>query len=312
MPRCCGGASCACSIQAGPHVLVDGTGGPGDPFVITGDVDLAVSDTSTVDLTLNGAGTEAVPWALSGKFSTTSKLNDLGDVNVAPTNGQVLAWNTSLSEWRAVPPTTAAAGSVTTDGSLTGDGSAGSPLQVREDPARLLATASGGLGLSDTGINATVRHFADDAARTGASPVPALNTLSTLDTNPGELDYWTGSGWAAAGTFLLSLDGDELYQMSGAYTGNTRVTLMVRNFITSTDDLGVFDVIPASDLAGRAGVLVAQVTPSTGGLDLGSGVPWVPVLAGADGALQATAYRLDDGTPMPSSPVAGSVQALLY
>lgn len=312
MPRCCGGASCACSVQAGPHIVIDGTGAPADPFIVTGDVGLVVTDTPTVDLTLGGSGTEDIPWSLSGKFATTSKLNDLGDVNVAPSNGQVLAWNQSLGEWRAVAPTTAASGSVTTDGSLSGDGSAGSPLQVREDPARLLATAAGGLGLSDSGINATVRHFADSASRSTASPAPALNTMSTLDTNPGELDYWTGSGWAPAGTFLLALDGEELYQMSGPYTGAQRITLLVRNLITTTDDLGTFDAIPVTDLTGRAGVLSAQCTPTTGGQPLGSGVPWTAVLVGEDGALKGTAYRLDDGTPMPSTPVAASVLALLY
>jgi hypothetical protein len=312
MPRCCGGASCSCSIQAGPHTLIAGTGAPGDPFVVTGDVGLVVTDTPTVDLTLSGAGTGSIPWALSGQFSTSSKLNDLGDVNVAPTNGQVLAWNTSLGEWRAVPPTSASPGAVSTDGSLSGDGSVGSPLQVREDPTRLLATSAGGLGLSDAGINTTVRHFVDVAGRSTASPAPALNTLSTLDTNPGELDYWTGSGWAPAGTFLLALDGDVLYSMSGSYTGAQRITLMVRNLITSTDDLGIFDAIPASDLVGRAGVLSAQITPTTGGLPVGSGVPWTAVLVGEEGALRGTAYRIDDGTPMLSTSLAASVLALLY
>src|SRR4029077_19325773 len=112
MPRCCGGSTCACAIQAGPHISIVGTGGPGDPFVVTGDVGVAITDTSTIDLHLSGAGTAASPWMISGDFATASKLNDLGDVNVAPTNGQVLAWNTSTSEWRAVNPTTAAAGSV--------------------------------------------------------------------------------------------------------------------------------------------------------------------------------------------------------
>jgi hypothetical protein len=108
------------------------------------------------------------------------------------------------------------------------------------------------------------------------------------------------------------LDGDELYAMSGSYTGEQRITLMVRNIITTTDDLGTFEVVPTDALAGRAGVLSAQCTPSTGGLPLGSGVPWTVVLVGEGGALKGTAYRLDDGTAMPSTPVAASVLALLY
>lgn len=312
MPRCCGGASCACAMDAGPHIVIEGTGAPGDPFVVIGDVDLEVTDTSTVDLTLSGPGTADAPWVLSGKFATTSKLNDLGDVTVAPTNGQVLAWNTSLGEWRAVNPTTTPPAAILTDASMSGDGSAGAPLQTREDPNRLLATTASGLGLSDTGINATVRHFETTTTRAAASPTPTPNTLSTLDSNPGQIDYWTGSAWAPAGAVSMNMSGPELYALSGSYVAGLRTVLMVRNLVTTTDDDGLFDVLSATDLTGRAGVLSAQVTPSTGGQPLGSGIPWVPVIAGDSGAIRAVAYRVDDGTVLASAPVAASVVALLY
>lgn len=313
MPRCCGGSSCACVIQAGPHTTVVGTGHPSDPFVITADVDLEVLDTSTIDLTLTGPGSDLNPWVISGRFANSSKLNDLGDVNVAPTNGQVLSWNTSLGEWQAVAPTTAAAGAVLTDSSLSGDGSAGTPLQVREDPARMLATVAGqGLGLTDTGMNSLVRHYADTTARAAAAPPPGLNAMSTLDTNPGQIDYWNGSGWGPAGLFQMTVTGGELYVLSGSYTGSQRITLMVRNIVTSTNSAGQFDLVPATDLAGRAGVLAATVTPTTGGQALGAGIPWTCVVAGDSGALKATAYRLDDGVPLPSQPISALVIAYVY
>lgn len=312
MARCCGGSSCACSIQAGPHIVMEGTGAPGDPFVVTGDVALTVSDTPSIDLSLSGPGTEEVPWNLSGRLASTSTLNDMGDVNATPTNGQVLAWNSSLLEWRAVNPTTAAVGSVSTDASLSGDGSAGSPLQVREDPDRLLASTTAGLGLSNTGVNSTVRHFADAAARTSANPSPILNSVSVLDSAPGKLDFWDGVAWSSAGTFLLAMQGPELYAMSGPYTGVERVTMWVANVLTVTDDVGFFDVITATDLSGRAGVLTATVTPTTGGEDLGTVVPWVSVIAGVSGGLRGAAYRVDDGTALPQAPIAATVIALLY
>jgi hypothetical protein len=296
MPRCCGGATCSCVVQAGPHIKIAGTGSTSDPVVVTGDVGVAVADTASIDLTLSGAGTAVAPWTVSGAFAGTSQLNALGDVTApAPNNGQVLAWNSSTSQWQPVAPTTAATGSVNHDTSLAGDGSAGNVLQVNEDPVRLLATSASGLGLSDTGMNRVVRHFADDTARTAASPTPTLNALSMLDNNPGQIDYYTGSGWTAAGATTLDIDGNELYEMSGPFVDGVRITLFVRNFTTTTDDNGAFDALPATDLAGRAGVLAASVTPTTGGGVLGTGIPWVGVLTGNSGALSGTAYRLDDG-----------------
>src|SRR5215510_10072197 len=171
MARCCGGATCACLIQtSGTQVSITGSGQPGDPYVIHGGVALQVADTSVFDLQLTGNGSTASPWVLSANFASTAKLDDLPDVNApTPTNGQVLGWDAPSSRWTARPPTTAAAGSVTTDTALVGDGSAGAPLGVNEDPAGYLATRSTGLGLSDPGLNRIVRHYPNTTARASAT-----------------------------------------------------------------------------------------------------------------------------------------------
>ena len=312
MPRCCGGASCSCVIDNGAHIQIIGVGSPADPFVISGDIALAVTDNSVFDLTLTGLGTTAVPWQLEAKFASTAKLNDLPDVNApSPTNAQVLSWDTATGQWINRAPTTAAAGTVTHDTSLAGDGSAGTPLQVSEDPARMLATTASGLGLSDTGMNSLVRRFADATARAAASPAPVNNSMSVLASNPGQIDYWDGSTWSPAGVFLLAMVGQEMFQQSGPYTGAQRVTFMVRNVDVMTDGTGGFDAIAATDLAGRAGVItaIAQATaPNLASLV----TPYAVVLVPSGGAIRGIAYRLDDGQALAQSPVTCTVVALVY
>jgi hypothetical protein len=312
MPRCCGGATCSCVIDNGMHIQIIGTGSPSDPFVITGDIALQAQDNTVFDVGLTGLGTTAVPWQLSVNFASTAKLNDLPDVNApAPTNGQVLGWDTATGQWTNRAPTTAAAGTLTHDTSLAGDGSAGAPLQINEDPARMLATAAAGLGLSDTGMNAVVRKFADSTARAAATPAPVTNALSMLASNPGQIDYWTGTAWSPAGVFVLSMAGNELYQRSGPYTGAQRVTYTVKKVTAITDSDGLFDVIPAVDIASKAGVISATVQVIAA--DVGSLVtPYAVVVVPSGGAIKGATYRLDDGQPLALSPVSVTVTALVY
>lgn len=314
MPRCCGGASCSCVIQEGPHIQIAGTGSPADPFVVAGDVDLEVTDNTVFNLTLNGAGTVASPWNLSAAFASTATLNDLPDVTaVGMTNGQVLGWDSGTSQWTPRAPTTAASGSVTHDTSLAGDGSAGTPLQVQEDPAAYLTTRAPGLGVSDAGINQMVRKFADEAARTAASPAPTTNTLSVLGTAPGAIDYYDGSAWkSAGGAFLLgAVSGEEMYQMSGPYAGG-RLTVLVKNVEEVTDADGMFDAIPSTDLAGRAGIMSAMAQPIPTTSLLAVPTPFMVMLAGEGGALRGRAFRVDDGTPLPLTTINLSLTAFVY
>lgn len=294
MPRCCGGSTCSCSIQAGSHIKIAGIGTATDPFVIIGDVDLDVVDNTTFNMSLTGLGTLLDPWIIGVQFAATAKLADFPDVSgIAPTNGQVLAWNAGANEWRPAAPTTAASGSVNHDTSLAGDGSAGTPLQVQEDPAGFLVTRAPGLGVSDAGINQMVRKFPTVAARAAASPAPTLDTLSLVDSAPGQIDYWTGSAWASAGgAFLLGATaGQEFYQLSGGYTGG-RLTILMKKVITTTDAAGTFTVVDPTELAGKAGVMMvftqlfAPETP----------IPISVMVEGAGGGLLGHAYRIDDGT----------------
>jgi hypothetical protein len=300
-------------IEGGPHIEVLGTGSSADPFVIAGDFELAVEDNDTFDLTLTGAGTTASPFTLEVTYAATATLNDLPDVNApTPSNAEVLGWDSATSQWTPRAPTTASAGSVTTDTSLAGDGSGGAPLQVQEDPDRMLATGAAGLGLSDTGMNSVVRKYADATARTAASPAPVQNALTMLATNPGQIDYWTGSAWSPAGLFLFAMTGQEMFELSGPYTGDQRVTFMVRNIDQITDSLGVFEAISATDLAGRAGVITAIAQPTAPGGPGTNPVPFAVILAPEGSALMGTAYRLDDGEPMALSSITCTVIALLY
>lgn len=312
MPRCCGGASCACAIDAGAHIQIAGTGSAGDPFVIIGDVDLEVVDNPRFNLSLGGLGTNAAPWTIEVEYAATAKLNDLPDVTApTPTNGQVLGWDSATSQWTARAPTTAASGSVQHDTALTGDGSAGSPLGVNEDPARMLATSASGLGLSDTGMSSIVRRFVDAAARTAAIPTPVLNQLTMLDSNPGQIDTWNGTAWVPAGVFNLDMAGQQLLNLSGAYTGAQRVTFKVWNLVTTTDPIGVFDVIPPADLAGRAGVITVHVQPTATAIS-GITQPYAVTVAPESGTIKGLASKLDDGLPLVSTPITCTVSAYLY
>ena len=316
MPRCCGGASCSCVVQEGAHIQIVGTGSAADPFVIAGDVDLLVADNSVFNLTLTGLGTVASPWVLSAAFAATAKLNDLPDVTApSPTNGQVLGWNSSTSQWVNQAPTTAASGSVTHDTSLAGDGSAGTPLQVQEDPAGFLVTRTPGLGLSDSGINQTVRKFADSTARSGASPAPTANTLSMLANSPGNIDYYDGtsSTWKPAGGAFLLADvvGQEMYRMSGPYVGG-RLSVIIRQVSAITDVNGIFDVISAVDLAGRAGIMSAQAQATAPSGLLSLPTPYEVVLAGESGALRGRVYTLSDGLPLALAQINCTVTAFVY
>jgi len=129
---------------------VSGLGTSGDPYVVTngyppvgvtdtpsldltlaansisGKVRLApllsVQDTGEVDLTLNGAGTEASPFVLSAA---------LPGITLSPSNtGQVLMKKPDGS-WGPGDATSAPIGAVQTANGLFGDGSAGSPVRIR-------------------------------------------------------------------------------------------------------------------------------------------------------------------------------------
>ena len=308
MARCCGGSGCSCDVQSGVHTSVTGTGSAADPYVIDADVALTVVDNATFDLVQSGSGIASNPWSLEVKYKTTAKLDDIPDVNATtPLNGQVLGYNTATSTWGPIPPTTAASGSVTHDTSLVGDGSAGSPLQVQEDPARFLSTSAPGLGVNTDGQNRMVLHYTNAAARSGASLTPQLNALTMLDDKPGLVDYWDGGAWQTVNIGTpTTLVGSALMEMSGAYVAGTSIIQrLIKNATFTTDASGGFDVLSTSDISGRAGVLSVEVQ------SVGS-VPFTVNVSPLGTSVSGTAYRVDDGSPLSSVSLSASIVAYVY
>ena len=310
MPSCCGsGSSCSCKISAGPGIEVTGSGTAVDPFVLSAAIAFEAVDNAQFDVTLTGTGETGNPYSLSVAYAATSKLDDIPDVNAsAPTNGQVLSWNAATSTWVPAPPTTAPTGAVSHDQSLSGDGSAGAPLQVVPYAARFLALfAANGIGISDAGVNQLVRHFIDSTARAAASPAPVLNTLSMLDSDPGRITWWDGVQWAPlAPSFDSAYTGTttEFLALSGSYAG-TRLTHLVKQFSGTTDASGNVDILDLGDLTGRAGVLTCQFQ-ETGAL------PFKVVLFPNTDRVSGHVFNLVNGTPYASQAFTGIVDSWVY
>lgn len=305
MARCCGGPS-ATKIEAGAGITVTGTGTAADPFIIGGGASLSVLDTTQFNMTLTGTGTLADPWIVSVDYAATSTLAAIGNVSdVAPTNTQVLGYNTATSLWEPKAPTTAASGSVTHDTSLSGDGSGGSPLQVLEDPAGLLVTVAAGLGMTDAGKNQLVRKFATAALRTAASPAPTLNSLTMLDTAPGRVDYWNGSAWKPKLGEVHPVVTGQLLQLSGPYVADMPLTLVLKKISFNTDVLGEFDVHTATDLAGFAGVATCVIQP------VGT-IVWASSVIAGVGEITGLASTLSTGDPLASQALEAVVTSYWY
>lgn len=310
MPSCCGsGSSCSCKISAGPGIEVTGSGTAVDPFILSASIAFEVESNLQFTVSLSGTGEVGNPYHLAVTYAPTSKLDDVPDVNASsPANGQVLSWNAATSTWVPANPTTAAAGSVSHDQSLSGDGSVGTPLAVVPYAARFLSLfAASGIGISDAGINQLVRHFIDSAARDTASPAPVLNTLSMLDSDPGRVTYWDGSVWQPLPpSFDVAYAGatTEFLALSGSYAG-TRRTHLVKQFSATTDASGNVDVLDLTDLTGRAGVLSAMFQ-ETGAL------AFKMVLFANTDRVSGHAYRVSDGTPYASVALTGIVDAWVY
>lgn len=109
MARCgCGGNACSCKVIGGIGIEVTGNGTAASPFKITALSSsianlIEVSSTSTVDLNLLGAGTAADPYVITADVSML--LSDLDNVSgAAPSNGQILGYNSTTQLWGPVNP----------------------------------------------------------------------------------------------------------------------------------------------------------------------------------------------------------------
>lgn len=91
----CAGQTCGCLVRAGAGIEVTGIGTADNPFIIRNiasdlATSLKVSNTTTLQLTMAGAGTNLDPFILQG--AVTLKLQQLSDVNDpqgAPVAGEV-------------------------------------------------------------------------------------------------------------------------------------------------------------------------------------------------------------------------------
>lgn len=307
MAGCCG-SSCVCRLTAGADalghepVVIVGTGTTADPFVISL---LGVDVDDTTDLNLTLTFDPARGYVISGSFATTSKLDDIGDVDAsAPTNAQVLSWNTGAGKWQAAAPTTASAGSVQRDTSLTGDGSIGTPLEVAHATGGGTQTTSGGIGLTNAIFQQLVRSFTNAAARTTADPTPDLNGLSMLDSAPGLVDVWDGTAWTPL-LVIGNINAVQYLALSGVYDGRS-TNLNVIQLSTTTAADGSFVAYSAAQLAGAAGVLSCIIQP------VGT-TAFVAVLDPTDVTqCKAIAYALDGSGPLGSQAISATVSALTY
>lgn len=307
---CSSGGTCYCKLTTpeGSRFIITGSGQPNDPFVIDIELSIVAGDNQTFDTEITGSGSDTDPFVISTSYAPSARLDDIPDVNApTPSNGQVLAWNAATSRWAPAAPTVAPTGAVQHDTTLTGDGSVGSPLSVVADSAHLVATWPAGVGLSQAGMDALVRHFLDATARTSyyASTPPRQNALSMLDTAPGVIEYWTGSAWKQQPNQIGFDNTGQFLALSGPWVNGLPVTVMVRQVSTTTDSLGVFDLLTEADLTGRSGVLDAQFQET-------GAIGWKALVFANTTKVSATAFRLTDGSLFASQPITGTVHAIVY
>lgn len=307
MPKCCGGATCACKIDAGDGISVAGSGTSQDPFVISADNAVEGQDNTVFDVTVIGSGQPSDPFKIEVDYALTAKLDDIPDVNApAPTNAQVLGWDSSTQKWTPRAPTTAAAGSVQHDTTLSGDGSGGSPLAVVLTGGYLTSAGGAGIKLTDGALNQMNRIFADDAARAAASPALGAGAISSLGTDPGFLWYNDGSAnYVLNGQhFLVPINGAFL-EISGAYTNGDPTIRKMKQITITTDGSGVFDVFDPTDLGTASGVLM--VTLQEAGV-----VPFKAMVYANTDRISAVAYSLVDGSVLASANLSAVAYGIFY
>lgn len=214
--------------------------------------------------------------------------------------------------WTGTPHLSASSATTTTDiGFLTGDGLSGdgtgvSPLEVVGDADRHIQVTATGVGLTDNGMNRLNRTFVDSAQRDAAVPAVTIGTISTLLTDPGRLEYWTGTEWLPIDNGTGLLVQSELMQLSGPYAGG-RVYDWVDQISAVTDGNGDFDILATADISTYAGVLTAQFQET-------GTTAWRAVVQAdtVNDKIVGRAFRLTDGTALVGFTATGTVRAMLY
>ena len=127
---CCGGSS-SVVIRGEGDVIVSGSGTVADPYVVSGDIGLAITGaaTSTVSVRILGSGVATDPYIIAADL--VAGLSALADVSIptTPTTGYVLMWDGA--KWVANAAPTQEPGAVNVGGGIQGDGTIGTPISIK-------------------------------------------------------------------------------------------------------------------------------------------------------------------------------------
>lgn len=186
MARCgCSGTTCSCVVVGEGIVAVSGSGSAANPYRVSVEQALTVSDTATLNLTMTGTGTAGDPYILSGDVAL--ELGDLTDVSTTGSTGYVVALQGDGS-FALNPPSTATPGAITTGDGIEGDGSGGDPLTITLAPNSGLVLTGAGLAASWALLNppAVTRVDADAlvVARGTDGVSSRISGVSASYTNP--------------------------------------------------------------------------------------------------------------------------------
>lgn len=206
-------------VTGGSGIDVTGSGTAADPYVvdstsraITGTIQ--VSDTATVDLTLDGSGSVTDPYDLSARASVS--VGDLEDVATgSPAAGDTLLWDGE--GWIYGPPSSGGGGATVVTGSgIGGDGSVTTPV--------VLATSGvwGEAPLDRYGANTLLGApiYVDSAGQARSQPM-GVQVLTAGQSRPAQYPgriiiedgaplYSTGSQWLPLQSPELVFDGDTI------------------------------------------------------------------------------------------------------
>lgn len=206
---CSGNSVCACVVQGGEGVRVTGAGTVSNPYVVVSTQAVEryflTSDTPSVDLTLEGGGTPQNPFVISAEATLAlTDLSDIGD-GQAPVNGDVPVW--VVDHWEFQPAPSGGSGgsggltSVTTGAGVTGSGTGADPVKAAVSGV----WGAGSMTGFPTDRTLGVPIFTDTSGQLRARPEPVVRYL----VNPlGS----TGSGWGQGdGTVMWYQKGQQVY-----------------------------------------------------------------------------------------------------